>query len=53
MDTPAAASTLGPGAAVRLPRYLGAVGTAVQTKGAAGLAPVFIGFSLSTLGRVL
>lgn len=53
MDIPAAASTLGPGAAVHLPRYLGAVGTAVQAEGAVSLALVLPGFSLSTLGCVL
>lgn len=46
MAIPAAASTLGPGAAVHSPRYLGAVGTVVRAEGAASLAPVLIGASL-------
>lgn len=33
MATPAAASTLGPGAAVHSPRYLGAVGTSGPSRG--------------------
>lgn len=43
MDTLAATSSLGPGAAVPSPRYPGAAGTRVPAEGAASLAPVLLG----------